>query len=328
MMDGNGKRTETHGQDGRAPFLAAPGRRVLAVRGGALGDFILTLPALNALREGGYAVELMTRPAYGRLALEAGLVSGWRSLDSPEAALLMVRGAGIGVEWREWLSGFDAVVSWVPDADGAFRSQVLSCGAGGFYQGDGRCGGSGPAALQLAQAVAFTRREVLGINDLFARGESLVKGSPPRIAFHPGSGSARKNWPLERWVEVMKFPSGMNPETTWLVITGEVEEERLPRIAASLNGAGVRWESAHALDLTTLCDRLRHCCVLLGHDSGVSHLAAACGVPCRLLFGPTDPSVWAPLGHDVESLTVPGGNLNNLQPEEVIEWLGRIPFAG
>jgi ADP-heptose:LPS heptosyltransferase len=39
--------------------------------------------------------------------------------------------------------------------------------------------------------------------------------------------------------------------------------------------------------------------LLLGHDSGLSHLAAALGVPTVAIFGPTDPARWAPLGRHV-----------------------------
>jgi heptosyltransferase-2 len=54
-----------------------------------------------------------------------------------------------------------------------------------------------------------------------------------------------------------------------------------------------------------------HCRLFLGHDSGVSHLAAACGAPCVLLFGPTDPAVWAPPSPRVKVIG-PVGDLNSL----------------
>jgi ADP-heptose:LPS heptosyltransferase len=44
-----------------------------------------------------------------------------------------------------------------------------------------------------------------------------------------------------------------------------------------------------------------------GNDSGVSHLAAALGVPTVAVFGPTDPAVWAPLGPEV-SVVAPRGD--------------------
>ena len=300
--------------------------RVLAVRGGALGDFILTLPSLLALCDAGYDVELLTRPAYGRLAQDAGLIMGWRPLDSPQAALLTVRGAQVGPEWREWLSSFDAVVSWLPDADGAFQEQLLQCGVNVFYQGDWRCAGSSPAALQLAEAVSFSRIWVSPVQNLFSGKPALENPSINQIAFHPGSGSPRKNWPLEHWIKVMRWLAEGNPEVCWLVVTGEVEEQTLPGICSKLDRAGLRWESAHALDLTTLAHRLRQCRVLLGHDSGIGHLAAACGVACRLLFGPTDPAVWAPLGQHVEVLRA--GNLQQLTPDAVMDWLVTRPVCG
>ena len=304
-----------------------PFRRALAVRGGALGDFILTLPSLKALRDAGYEVELLTRPAYGRLAREAGQVSGWRSLESPDASALMVAGAEVTGEWKQWLSGFDVVVSWLPDDDQAFRQQILSCGAGTFYQGDWRCMGIGPAAYQLAEAVAFTGAEITGPADLFGGREDSKSEPVRRIAFHPGSGSMKKNWHLESWIKVMGFLSSKDPGIVWRIISGEVEEARLPELAALLNQAGVRWESVHALDLRSLCHRLRECGGLFGHDSGVSHLAAACGLPCRLLFGPTSPEVWAPLGPDVEVMISPDGDLNQLSVDAVIDWLCVKPLC-
>ena len=298
-----------------------PSRRALAVRGGALGDFILTLPSLKALRDAGYEVELLTRPAYGQLAKNAGQVSGWRSLEAREAGALMVGRAVVSRDWSQWLSGFDVVVSWLPDDDLAFRQQILSCGAGTFYQGDWSCTGHRPAALQLAEAVAFTGARIAELTNLF--GERELPGPDPvrRIAFHPGSGSARKNWPLESWIKVMAFLSKRDFSIAWQVITGEVEEERLPKLAALLNQAGLRWASVHALNLVSLCHSLRRCAGLLGHDSGISHLAAACGLPCRLLFGPTNPEVWAPLGHDVEVMLAPNGDLNQLGVDSVVDWL-------
>ena len=314
------QRQEPHARPG------VGGRRALAVRGGALGDFILTLPSLRSLRDAGYEVELLTRPAYGRLAVAAGLVSGWRALDSPDAAFLTVRNAEIPVEWRDWFLTFDVVVSWVPDLDGTFQEQVAVSGAGTFYQGDWRCSGSGPASLQLALAVGFTNSRIHAIQDLFAV-EDLRECLPQQlVGLHPGSGSPTKNWAWERWLEVMIHLQDGHPQISWLIITGETEEAHLPEIAAALDRAGLPWESAVGLDLTTLSRRLRSCRAFLGHDSGISHLAAACGVVCRLLFGPTDPAVWAPLGDAVRVLRPAVPDMKCLGAGEVIDWLKHEPI--
>jgi hypothetical protein len=54
--------------------------------------------------------------------------------------------------------------------------------------------------------------------------------------------------------------------------------------------------------LEELIGHLAQCRIFLGHDSGISHLAAACGAPCVLLFGPTDPAMWAPPAPQVQVL--------------------------
>src|SRR6478735_4725523 len=117
------------------PSSSERSSRILAIRGGALGDFILTLPALNGLREACGDLQLLTRPAYGKLARDFDLVSGWRALDAPEMTLLHARGAALDPSLRTWLGGFDRVVSWVPDPDGIFQEQIRSCGVQEFCQG-------------------------------------------------------------------------------------------------------------------------------------------------------------------------------------------------
>ena len=73
-----------------------------------------------------------------------------------------------------------------------------------------------------------------------------------------------------------------------LIITGEAEP---PATRTAFSAFGT---SAHNLPLEDLITRLTRCRFFIGHDSGIAHLAAACGVPSLLLFGPTDPAIWAP----------------------------------
>ena len=58
---------------------------------------------------------------------------------------------------------------------------------------------------------------------------------------------------------------------------------------------------AKNLSLPHLAAVLEHT-IFMGHDSGISHLAAAAGANCILLFGPTDPNVWAPRNENVRVL--------------------------
>jgi ADP-heptose:LPS heptosyltransferase len=64
------------------------------------------------------------------------------------------------------------------------------------------------------------------------------------------------------------------------------------------------------LDLTTLAGALSHAAKFIGHDSGVTHIAASLGVITTALFGPTDPGRWAPLGSHVTIIQVPHASVD------------------
>ena len=52
--------------------------------------------------------------------------------------------------------------------------------------------------------------------------------------------------------------------------------------------------------------------MFIGHDSGVSHLAAATGGASLVLFGPTDPEIWAPRNENARVLLAPNRELEQL----------------
>jgi heptosyltransferase III len=61
------------------------------------------------------------------------------------------------------------------------------------------------------------------------------------------------------------------------------------------------------------------CDIYIGNDSGFSHLAGLLGRRAVVLFGPTDPLVWKPLGPRVETLTtIDRGELTGLTVEAVL----------
>ncbi|RYD26512.1 MAG: lipopolysaccharide heptosyltransferase family protein, partial [Verrucomicrobiaceae bacterium] len=195
-----------------------------------------------------------------------------------------------------------------------------------------------PAALQFGKTVAPECRnhallplgQVDGRHPLSPASVHTVHPvhSQRAIALHPGSGSPRKNWPFPRWVEVMTILQQAHPGIRWLLITGEAEEASLPAMRAALDAAGLPWESVHGLDLISLAGRLHQCTALLGHDSGISHLAAACAVPCFLLFGPTNPAIWAPAADWVRVLRAPGGDLSGISVPHAAAWLhGKLTYS-
>ena len=101
-----------------------------------------------------------------------------------------------------------------------------------------------------------------------------------------------------------------------LLVGGEADGERLAALRASLPDQ--RIEVAESLPLTALAAELHQCAAFVGHDSGISHLAAAVGAPSVLLYGPTDPAVWAPQNPQVRVIQAAAGIMETITTEEVV----------
>jgi heptosyltransferase-2 len=133
------------------------------------------------------------------------------------------------------------------------------------------------------------------------------------LALHPGSGSAAKNWPPECYAALAQMAS---PGRPWLLVEGPADATACAALR-SLPDARL----ARGLPLRVLGAVLAEAGAYVGNDSGVSHLAAAWGAPTVVLFGPTDPAVWAPIGPRTASVRAPAGNLANLEPGPVFDAL-------
>ncbi len=143
--------------------------------------------------------------------------------------------------------------------------------------------------------------------------EAATSGLPPAfLAVHPGSGSAAKNWPFDRFVQSARLLSAGRP---WLLVLGPAESHVVPAADAVV---------ARAVPLRRLGAVLARAGLLLGNDSGVSHLAAACGTRTLALFGPTDPTQWAPVGRAVLTLRAESGHVDDLGVEEVVAAAGSL----
>ncbi len=254
-------------------------QKILVLRGGALGDFIVTLPALAALRSRWLAarIELAGNATAAQLALTRGLADAVHSQHEARWSALYSAGE-LPAEFASFLASFDLVVCWWPDPDGELRRHFPAHAGQMFLSGD--------AMPQRAPAAAHYGATLwpLGLEptDFFFR---LAPEPAKRIGLtiHPGSGSPRKNWPRERWLALIaELPAPIT------LILGEAEL------------AGDEWPVPPGVivllhpPLEKLVAHLASCRLFLGHDSGISHIAAACGAPCVLLFGATDPTMWAP----------------------------------
>ncbi len=136
-----------------------------------------------------------------------------------------------------------------------------------------------------------------------------------RVIIHPGSGSATKNWPLERFLLLAEKLRRNGCSVLWMA--GPAEEGlEIPDSFAQVRNRSI----ADLVYLVGQCD------LYIGNDSGISHCAAATNSSCILIYGPSDPVVWRPYGTGVRILhkpfdcspchRVPNDPINAARPKE------------
>jgi ADP-heptose:LPS heptosyltransferase len=296
-------------------------QRILVMRGGAIGDFILTLPVLAALQNKfpGCRLEILGYPRIASLAVAGGLAAAVQPLESPNLAGFFSHNSLLDPAFCAYFASFDCIVSFVSDPEGIFRSNIARCSSADFTQGPHRPNENDPLH---ATEVFLSALAPLGIRHAdpkprlkIARSSTVRKGF--WLAMHPGSGSEKKNWPEERWKELV---SKLMLRTRCLLFLagGEAEQGRLQRLALILPSG--RFEIADQMALPELAANLTECGFFIGHDSGIAHLAAAVGVPGLILWGPTNPVIWRPRADNME-LLIPQDGLHSLSVSAVEQLL-------
>jgi heptosyltransferase-3 len=245
--------------------------RRLAIRPGAIGDFLVSLPALECLKTDyleiwtGSANVPLVRFAPARAITATGL--DLLGITEPCSRLL------------EELRGFDSIVSWYGANRPEFRETVQMLELPFTFlpalppEGGGK------------HATDYYLEQVRTLVNCASEGVPRIRTEGPRgdyAVIHPFSGSPRKNWPLENFRALAEKLQRVMP-VRWC--SGREDPE--------LEGA------VHIENLYELACWLGRARLYIGNDSGITHLAAATGTPVLALFGPTDPEVWAPRGPNV-----------------------------
>lgn len=280
--------------------------RILVIRGGAIGDFILTLPAISALRRQfpEAHLEILGYPHITQLAKASGWVDAVHPIEAKGLAGFFARHGELDAGIADYFAGFHVILSYLFDPDGIFRTNVGACTRGRIINGPHRPDESDPVH---ATKVYLRPLEQLAIFDADPIPRLTLPGAVPdgpMIALHPGSGSDRKNWPETRWADLLNRLIHLTPHPL-LIVGGEAEGDRLDRLTAGLPSERV--SVARSLPLVELAQRMCGCAAFVGHDSGITHIAAALGLPCLVLWPDTNQAIWQPQGERVVLLREPRG---------------------
>jgi heptosyltransferase III len=302
--------------------VQSSGGKILVIRGGAIGDFILTLPAIAALRRQFPAahLEVLGYPHIVQLAVAGELVDRAQSIEARALAGFFARHGTLEPGLADYFSEFDLIVSYLFDPDEIFKTNVCLCTTAKFIEGPHRPNEMEKVPAAKVYLKPLERLAIFDADPLPHLSLNSQASTLNQLALHPGSGSEKKNWPEEKWAILLQHL--VNDATcNLLLIGGEAEGERLQRLAAALPPARVR--VAQSLPLTDLARMLQNCTAFVGHDSGISHLATALGVRALILWGNTAEDIWRP-PHDHATLLKGPGGVKAITVEQVAEKLAEM----
>jgi heptosyltransferase-3 len=245
--------------------------RRLIIRPGAIGDFVVSLPAMECLKDG--RLEVWAASANVPLARFADRA---RSIASTGLDLLGITDPPPRLV--EELRGFDSIVSWYGANQPDFRQAVAALGLPfTFFQALPGSSAMHAVDFYLEQVQTLTCRSCDGVPRI-----ACEAAREDFAVIHPFSGSAKKNWPMARFQALARRLERVMP-VRWC---SGPDDPPLP-------------DAVRIDDLYELGCWLARARLYIGNDSGITHLAAAVGTPVLALFGPTDPAVWSPRGPNV-----------------------------
>jgi heptosyltransferase-2 len=306
--------------------------RILVIRGGAIGDFILTLPAIGALRQRwpSARLEILGYPRIAALADGRYYADAVRSIDAAAMARFFVPESDLDPSLSDYFASFDLVLSYLYDPDDIFSANLARAGVPHLLRASAKPDREHAAAHFARPLASLSLRadpphprlfpnaaDRAFAEQFFTLNSSLLTLNSPRpIALHPGSGGEHKVWPADRWAAVIRWLRERHGRDI-LLIGGEADD------AARRALAPFNLPAAWNLPLPQLAAVLERCALFAGHDSGITHLAAAVGIPTLALFGPTSPDIWAPLGPRVRVVSA-GETMGALRVETVTATLGEM----
>jgi heptosyltransferase III len=296
--------------------------RILVLRGGALGDLILTLPVLGEIRRSYPEAEVVLLGIFPQARLAAPeFVDRVDRLDAADLVPLFVEEP---MPWpvRNRLKGFDIAANFLSDPDAIIARNLAAAGIKRVVTSASRMSPNIHAVFHLASVLGPLGLTLRNPVPHLAAGPKTSGFS--RLGFHLGSGSPRKNWPIDQWVKLTDGLDGCFDD--FVLVGGETDDQLVREFRARSRQR--RLQTLLHASLVDLCRAIKECSVFVGHDTGVTHLAAALGVPTVALFGPTDANVWAPLGEHVRVILSADGLMESIEAQNVFDCLIEIRSRG
>jgi ADP-heptose:LPS heptosyltransferase len=277
--------------------------RILIVHQGALGDLILALPAIKALRHALQPARMAMLGHPWTLALVHGrpYADAIMDINRGDMAPLFQENAPLPATLKGYLGHFDGAFCFSRSETLAHNLRragirqvfTLPCFPDtGMHVIDHHLLSLKSLDIPSTSAspMIYLREEEQREARKFLHNQGW---DPARIvALHPGAGSRKKAWPAARFAAVARALASQSFKI--LIIEGAADAAAAQEVVSGLGN--IPHLLIRDLSITRLAALLSLASLFIGNDSGISHMAAALKVPSIAIFGPTDPYVWAPRG--------------------------------
>jgi ADP-heptose:LPS heptosyltransferase len=257
---------------------------IVFYRGGALGDFLLTLPLLEAARAYGSHIKLYARANYFCLLdqnwdwLEKGDID-----ENTDLFTNLPRSSQVVTFWQD--------LNW--------QKQVKRAGASSTFALNPRPENGAHFIQQAIDSLGWNLPS--GWNHKSYLGNHW-RGGDQTLWVHPGSGGEFKNLPPSYYHETANQWLESREDRKVIFSFGEADQKIFEKFKNSQLVKSSRIQVFHSLCLQDLRDEMAlRADQFMGNDSGPGHLAANLGIPVEIAFNGTNQSVWSPTGLRVKT---------------------------
>ncbi|MBI5391076.1 glycosyltransferase family 9 protein [Candidatus Woesearchaeota archaeon] len=297
----------------RKKIILGEAKRILIIDAGFLGDTILTLPALNAIKQHAphARITVLAHPVFGEIIKSNTSVDeiipvelpwlshkkgAWKAYWSLLSKLREEK-YDIAIDFRGdlrdilflcWLSGAKRRIgSGITGFGYMLTDDVKLRNSHEFLRMNALAEALG-AKVEQQQPTITVKTEVENAVKAMLKGYDLTL----LIAVCPGAAYHSKAWPLQRWIQLINTLTEEMPAT--VMILGGADDTELLKIEPLLKHQPIMLVGKTTLDESAAA--LNKSALVIGNDTGLMHMAAALGKNTITLFGPTDPHRWRAYG--------------------------------
>lgn len=296
---------------------------ILVLHQGAIGDFLLTLSVMQAVRSfladherSPYPIEIIASSVMARLAAGRSAIDVYVSPEQVGLHTLFSEDGPLDERLAARLIRSRWVINFLGGTNDPIHRRLQAATQGQVISVDPR-----PTETTLAGETHMTSRWASAI-----RAQGVEIGEPtspliriaddregarsrtpsnktPNIIVHPGSGGRDKCWPVENFIALAEMLRD-DVEVSWMLGPAECEpaDERFDTLRSRVD-AGLETLLVEP-DLDKAIARIADARLYIGNDGGMTHTAAAIGIPTVAIFTVTSPAIWRPLGSHVTTVAL------------------------